>query len=214
MMRNKFKVLVVHDRALVRYCLRRLLRADTDIEQVGEAGNTAEALTAIRTQAWDVVVLAIDLQEGSALDALRRIKKDKPALPVLILTVLPEENFGIRALKAGASGFLSESTVTDELIVAVRRVVDGGAYVSPALALQLASRFQGQVNEPVHEHLSDREIIVLCAIARGKKLVQIAHELHLSAKTITTYRRRLLGKLGIRSNPELVRYAVEHRLIV
>lgn len=213
MLGKKLNVLVVHQRALVRYCIRRLLSAQADMGVVGEAGNAAQVLAAARKDDWNVVVMDIDLPEGNALDVVRRIKKDKPELPVLVVTMLPEENFGMRSLKAGASGYLTQDNVTNELPVAIREVVAGGAYVSPALALQLATLFRGEARVSVHDHLSDREITVLRAIATGKKLAQIASELHLSSKTITTYRRRLLGKLGIRTNPELVRYAVEHRLI-
>jgi DNA-binding NarL/FixJ family response regulator len=141
------------------------------------------------------------------------IRLEKSDLPILILTLYSEAQYGMRALRAGASGYLTKGSAPDDLVVAIRKVVEGGAYVSPALALQLAHRLKYGVQESLHELLSNRELTVLCAIARGKQLAQIASELHLSAKTVTTYRSRVLEKLGKHSNTELALYAAEHGLI-
>lgn len=210
---DKLKILIVDDHALVRSGVRRILHDEPDIEVVGEADNATQALKRVRSEEWDVVVMDINMPGQNALDVLRLMKIEKPELPVLILTMYPENQYAMRALKDGASGYVTKSSAPDHLISAIRKVVEGGAYISSTLAMQLANQLRSKPKETLDDLLSDREFSVLCAIAEGKPLSQIANELSLSAKTITTYRARLLGKLGMRTNTELVRYAIEHGLI-
>ena len=210
---DALKILVVDDHALVRYGISRLLRDEPHIDDVGEAETADQALKRIREEAWDAVVMDINMPGKSAFDALRLIKQEKPRLPVLILTMHAEEVYAMRALKDGASGYLTKASAPDHLVAALHKIVAGGAYVSANLALQLATQLRSKTFDNLHELLSDREINVLCDIAGGKPLAQIAEELHLSAKTITTYRRRVLDKLQVHSNAELARYAIEHGLI-
>ena len=155
----------------------------------------------------------INMPGQNSLDVLRLIKLEKPELPVLILTMYPESQYALRALKDGASGYITKQSAPDNLIQAIHKVTEGGAYVSPTLALKLAGQLRTKPKETLFDLLSAREFTVLCAIAEGKQLAQIADELNLSAKTITTYRTRVLNKIGMRSNTELIRYALEHGLI-
>jgi two-component system, NarL family, invasion response regulator UvrY len=211
--KGALRILIVDDHALVRSGIQRILADEPDIEFVGEADTAAQGLKRVRSEEWDVVVMDINMPGQNALDVLRHIKLEKPDLPVLILTMYPENQYAMRALKDGASGYLTKASAPDSLIVAIHKVNEGGAYVSPSLALQLAGQLRSKPKETLYDLLSDREFTVLCAIADGKQLAQIAEELNLSAKTITTYRTRVLNKLGMHSNTELIRYALEHRLI-
>ena len=213
MNQGRLKILVVDDHALVRYGVRRLLLDEPDVQRVDEADTADRALQRVREEAWDVVIMDISMPGQSALDVLRLIKLERPDLPVLILTMHPEQNYALRALKDGASGYLTKTSAPDHLVSAIRKVVAGGAYLSATLAMQLTAQLRSKPVETLYELLSDREISVLCAIAQGEPLAQIAEELHLSAKTITTYRRRVLDKLHMHSNAELARYALEHALI-
>jgi two-component system, NarL family, invasion response regulator UvrY len=211
--RDKLKVLIADDHALVRSGLKRLLSDERDIESVTEVENSGQALKRVREEDWDVVIMDINMPGQNVFDVLHLIKTEKPELPVLILTMHPEGSYAVRALKEGASGYITKNSAPDHLISAIRKVVEGGAYLSPALALQLASRLRTKPKETLHELLSNRELSVLCSIAEGKHLSEIADELNLSAKTITTYRTRVLSKLGMHTNTELTRYALEHGLI-
>ncbi len=213
MSKGALRILIVDDHALVRSGIQRILADEPDIEFVGEADTAAQGLKRVRSEEWDVVVMDINMPGQNALDVLRHIKLEKPDLPVLILTMYPENQYAMRALKDGASGYLTKASAPDSLIVAIHKVNEGGAYVSPSLALQLAGQLRSKPKETLYDLLSDREFTVLCAIADGKQLAQIAEELNLSAKTITTYRTRVLNKLGMHSNTELIRYALEHGLI-
>jgi two-component system, NarL family, invasion response regulator UvrY len=211
--RDKLKILVVDDHALVRSGIRRILQDEPDIELVGEADSAIHGLKRVRGEEWDVVVMDINMPGQNGLDVLRLIKLDKPDLPVLILTMYPENQYAMRALKDGASGYVTKASAPDHLIAAIHKVIEGGAYVSPGLAMQLATQLRSKPKETLHDLLSAREFSVLCAIAAGKPLAEIANELNLSAKTITTYRARVLSKLGMTTNTELVRYALQHGLI-
>jgi two-component system invasion response regulator UvrY len=211
--RKKIKILVVDDHALVRYAIRRLLLGDPDVEFVAEAENVTQALKCVREDALDVVTMDIRFPDQNGLDGLLRIKRAKPQLLVLMVTMCPEEQYAMRAIKGGASGYLHKSDSPDQLITAIHRIVEGGAYVSDAITMQLAAQLRSKSKGTHHELFSDREFAVLCAIAEGKSLTQIAGDSNLSAKTVTTYRKRVLDKLGMHSNTELVRYALEHGLV-
>jgi two-component system invasion response regulator UvrY len=178
----------------------------------GEARNAQEALDLVWKQPWDVVVLDITMPGRSGLDVLREIKKFKPKLPVLVLSMHPENQFAVRVLKSGASGYMTKESAPDELVGAVKKVLAGGRYVSNALAENLAASLSVNQKAP-QEKLSDREFQVLRLIASGKMITDIAHELSLSVKTISTYRSRILEKMGMKNNAELMHYAIQHRLV-
>ncbi len=210
---NPLNILLVDDHALVRSGIRLLLHDEMDIGRVEEADTATQALQWMRKEDWDVVIMDINMPGQNALSVLHLIKHEKPDLPVLILTMYSERQYALRALKEGASGFITKVSAPDTLITAIRKVVDGGAYVSPTLALLLAQNLRSKPKETLYDLLSDREFSVLCAIAEGKHLSQIGIDLNLSAKTISTYRTRVLNKLGMNTNTELVRYAVSNELI-
>ena len=162
---------------------------------------------------YDIVVLDISMPGLNGLDILKQMKRESPKLPTLILSMHPEEQYAIRALRAGASGYLTKESVPDQMISAIRKIVGGRKYISPTLAEKLASYLETDIEKPPHETLSDREYQTMLMIARGKKLVDIAEELFLSHKTISTYRSRILEKMKMKSNSELIHYAIKNRLV-
>lgn len=207
------KVLIADDHPIVRQGLRQILAGTTDMEVVGEAVNGQEALDQVRLGGWDVLVLDITMPGRSGFDILKDLKHEQPHLPVLVLSIHAEEQLAVRVLKAGASGYLTKENAPDELVKAIRKVVGGGRYISPGLAESLAFGLDAASDRPRHEALSDREFQVMQLMAGGKTLAEIAEELSLSAKTVSTYRTRLLEKLDIKTNAELIRYALENELI-
>lgn len=213
MNKRKIKVLVVDDHALVRYGIRRLLQEEPDISLVGEAEGTPQALKLLKEDTWDAVTMDLKMPGQCGLDGLLATKRAHPDLPILIVTMYPEEQYAMRTLKAGASGYLHKSCAPDHLVTAIHKIVNGGIYLSNALTVQLAVQQPTRAKEKPHQLFSDREFAVLCEIADGKPLTQIAIDSKLSPKTITTYRKRVLSKLGLQSNSDLVRYAIEHDLI-
>ncbi len=178
----------------------------------GEARNAQETLDLVWKQEWDVVVLDITMPGRSGLEVLSEIKKTKPRLPVLVLSVHPENQFAVRVLKSGASGYMTKETAPEELVGAVKKVLAGGRYVSTALAETLAGSLSESKRAP-QEKLSDREFQVLRLIASGKMVTDIAREMSLSVKTISTYRSRLLAKMGMKNNAELMYFAIQHKLV-
>lgn len=207
------RVLVADDHAVVRHGLKQILSEESDILEVGEAGSVAEALRLGREAEWDVVILDITMPDGSGLDILRELKHQKPHLPVLVLSVHSEDQYALRVMRSGAAGYLTKECAPQELIEAVRRVVSGGKYIGLDLAERLAEVLVGDREAQPHEQLSDREFQVLCLIGSGKSAGEIAEELSLSPKTISTYRRRVLDKMHMTGNGELTRYVLEHHLI-
>lgn len=179
----------------------------------GEARNAHEALDLIWKEPWDVVVLDITMPGRSGLEVLREIKKSKPRLPVLVLSMHPENQFAVRVLKRGASGYMTKESAPDELVGAIKKVLGGGRYVSTSLAEKLATYVSTDTPQAPQELLSDREFQVLRLIASGKLVSEIAKELSLSVKTISTYRTRILEKMGLRNNAELMHYAMQHQLL-
>jgi two-component system invasion response regulator UvrY len=207
------RVLLADDHPVVRQGVKRLLMEGVEPAVVGEAQDTAEVMRLVREQEWDVVVLDISMP-GNGLDALKQIRQEKPRLPVLVLSVHPEDQYAVRVLKAGASGYVTKDSSPDELKKAIRRVAQGGKFVSAALAEKLAAGLGGRGEAGSgHEALSDREYQVLCMIASGKTVSEIGRELGLSVKTISTYRARILKKLSLRNNTELARYGIQHQLV-
>lgn len=200
------------DHAVVRQGLKQILTEAFARATYGEARNAQEALELVWKHDWDVVVLDITMPGRSGLDVLREIKKSKPRLPVLVLSMHPENQFAVRVLKSGASGYMTKETAPGELVGAVKKVLAGGRYVSNALAENLAASLSASQKAP-QEKLSDREFQVLRLIASGKMVSDIARELSLSVKTISTYRSRILEKMALKNNAELMHYAIQHRLV-
>ena len=207
------RILITDDHAVVRKGLLQILRDDFKKAEFVEAGNATEALDRIRKENWDIVVLDITMPGRSGLEALKEIKEARPKLPVLVLSMHPEDQFAVRVLKAGASGYMTKESAPDELVGAVRKIVAGGRYVSPALAEKMASYLAIDTLKPPHERLSDREFVVLRMIASGKTVSRVAEELSLSVKTVSTYRVRILEKMGMASNAELTHYAIKNQLV-
>src|SRR5919205_2521757 len=202
------RVLIADDHAIVRRGLRQILADEYRALVVGEAANAAEALSLARARDWDAIVLDISMPGRSGLDVLKELKHLRPRTPVLILTAHPEEQYALRVLKAGAAGYMTKECAPEHLVGAVRKVMGGGRYISPTAAEILAASFGCDPEAQPHESLSDREYQVLCLIASGKTVGQIAGELALSPKTVSTYRARVLEKTGMKNNAELTRYAI------
>lgn len=208
-------IVIADDHALVREGLKRTLRKNsTDIDVINEAGNAAELMDVLNEELPDLLILDITMPGKNGLDALKELKQFYPNLPVLILSMHPEERYAIRALKAGAFGYLTKSSIPDELVKAIKRVVtDKKKYISSSVAEQLAQNVGMDVNKSLHETLSDREFQVMRMIASGKKVKEIADDLSLSVRTVHTYRARVLDKMKLKSNVELTRYAIENNLV-
>ena len=179
----------------------------------GEARNAQEALTLMEREKWDVGVLDVTLPGRSGLEVLKEMKRLRPQMPVLILSMHPEDQFAVRMLKAGAAGYLTKESAGEELVGAIEKVVGGGRYISASLAERMASYLNTDVQKAPHEQLSDREFLVLRMIASGKTVSQIGLELNLSVKTISTYRSRILEKMHLKNNAQLVHYAVSRKLV-
>ena len=180
---------------------------------LGEATTSPEVLTKVRQQHYDLVLLDITLPGRGGLEVLKELKHDYPKLPVLILSMHPEDQFGARVLKAGAAGYMTKESAPEILVNAIRKVHGGGKYVSPSLAEKLAFDLEIDTNRPLHERLSDREYQVMCMIASGKTVSEVAKELSLSVKTISTHRARILEKMKMRTNAQLTHYAVKNQLV-
>jgi len=207
------KVLVADDHAVVRKGLKQIVSETSDIVIADEASNGREVLNKVRKGNFDVIVLDISLPDGSGLHVLKHIKSLRPEVPVLILSIHPEDQYGIRALKAGASGYLTKESAPCELVRAVRKVAQGRKYITSSLAERLAFNLGIDAEKPPHEILSNREYEVMCMIASGKTVTKIAEELSLSVKTISTYRSRILAKMQMQKNAELTYYAIKRGLI-
>lgn len=207
------KVLIADDHPVVRHGLKQILATDTDMMVVGEAKNGNEAMDLARRLEWDVAVLDYSMPGRSGLELLAEIKREFPQRPVLVLSMHPEELHARRVLKAGGAGYMNKESAGEELAAAIRKVVNGGRYVSAALAERLAVELAPEAQKPPHETLSDREYRVMWLLASGKPINRIAKEMFLSPSTVSTYRVRILRKLGLSSNAELVQYAVKHQLI-
>ena len=207
------KVLIADDHPVVRQGLKQMLSADPEVNVVGEARDGDEAFELAHRLDWDVAVLDYSMPGRGGVELLSDVKHDYPDRAVLILSIYPEDPHGLRALKAGAAGYITKESAGDELTAAVKKVATGGRYVSTALAEKLASRLTPEQERPPHERLSDREYRVMWLLASGKTLHQIAEEMLLSPSTVSTYRGRILKKLNLNTNVDLVHYAMKHRLI-
>jgi len=207
------KVLITDDHAVLRRGLKQILEDGFGKIQFGDAANAGEAIAQVAREHWDLVVLDITMPGRSGLDALKEIKTLKPNMRVIVLSVHSEDQFAVRVLKAGASGFLNKDSAPEELVKAVRKVLAGGRYVSASLAEKLAMKLDKPGDQLPHQTLSDREFQVLRMIGSGKTVSEIAQDLSLSVKTVSTYRSRILEKMNLNTNAELTRYSFEHKLV-
>jgi two-component system invasion response regulator UvrY len=206
-------VVVVDDHAVVREGLKRIIAESGGMTVSGEAADGYEAMQVIRKEPCDVVLLDITMPNKSGLDVLKELHAESPRLPVLVLSMHPEDQYAVRVLRAGAAGYVTKESAPAKLVQAIRKVVRGGKYVSPSLAEKLVYDLGSETDKAPHEILSDREYQVLCMIASGKTVTQIAEELSLSVKTISTYRVRILEKLKMNNNAEITRYAIKEGLV-
>lgn len=207
------RVLVADDHPIVREGLKQILSDTSDILVVGEAESGQAVLNSTSKHHYDIVLLDISMPGRDGLEVLRELKQHKPKLPVLILSMYPEEHYAVRVLRGGASGYLTKSSAPDELISAIRKVASGRKYISSTLAERLTYELDRDADKPVHEILSDREYQVMFMIATGKSVKEIGEELNLSVKTVSTYRARILAKLNMKNNAEIVLYAVQNKLV-
>lgn len=207
------KILIADDHAIVRQGLRQIVTSDNQMTIVGEAANGNDLLNMIRKTPTDVVILDISMPGRNGLETLKELKRDYPALPVIILSMHPEDQYGVRVFKAGAAGYMNKETAPEELVTAIKKVYRGGKYISAQLGELLAAHIQGNHHSEPHKSLSDRELEVFNSLAGGKTVGQISEELNLSVKTISTYRTRILEKMGMTHNAELIRYAFDYKLL-
>jgi two-component system, NarL family, invasion response regulator UvrY len=207
------RILIADDHAVFRRGLKETIGEVFPRVAFGEANSAQETLGHVRLHDWDIVILDISMPGKSGLDILNDLKRLRPKLPILLLSMHPEEQYARRALRSGASGYLTKESVPEELKLAVRKIVAGGRYVSASLAEKLANDLRSGVEVPVHELLSDREFQVLRMIASGKTVKEIAEEIDLSVKTVSTYRARILEKTGLRTTADLIRYAFQAQLV-
>lgn len=207
------KVLIADDHPIVRRGLRDVLADVGDIFIGGEASSAAEVVQLVREQRWDVVVLDISMPGGNGIELIDVIRRERPEARVLILTVFSEEQYAVRAIRAGAAGFLTKESAAEKLIEAIVKIANGGRYVTPELAETLASMLAGETSGQPHERLSDREFEILKMLASGRTVSQVAQELALSVKTVSTHRTRILRKMNMKTNAELTHYAVRRGLV-
>src|SRR5262245_43332978 len=206
------RVFVADDHALFREGVKSLLAEEPDLVVAGEAGTAKETLQRIRTESWDVLLLDISLPDGSGIDLLRQIRPHKPNLPILILSMHPEEQFAVNLLRAGANGYITKDAVPQQVVQAIRTLLQGRKYISPAVAHMLAEDI-GSDHRPLHEQLSEREFQVFFKLAAGHSVGDIAEELFLSNKTVSTYRARVMEQMSAKSNAYLTYYAIKNGLI-
>ena len=212
-MTGGLRILIVDDHPIVRHGLKQTLADAADVGEICEAANGHEALDLVRQRDWDAVVLDIGLPGRGGIDILKDIKRERPRLPVLILSMHPEDQYAIRALRAGAGGYLTKEAATEKLLEAIRRIIAGRRFISPDLAERLAFELTEDNAGPPHASLSDREFEVLRLIATGLAAGDIAERLSLSVKTVSTYRARILEKMRMKNNAELMQYVLTNRLI-
>lgn len=205
--------MITDDHAIVRQGLKQILSETGDISVTGEAENGFQAVRIVRQEVFDVMLLDISLPDRNGIEVLKQVRKEKPELAVLMLSMHNENEFAIRALKAGAAGYLNKQSAPAQLVTAIRQVASGQKYITPALAMELANAITTDTDRPPHASLSDREYQTLCLIAAGKGLTEISEEMCLSPKTVSVYRSRLLEKLKLTNNSELIRYALMHHLV-
>lgn len=207
------RILITDDHAVVRQGLKQILADELAGAKFGEAGDSAQALALLHRDVWDVLILDINMPGRNGFEVLGEVRRSFPLLPVLVLSSTPEDQLGLRAIKGGASGYLNKQTAPEQLVEAVQKVLAGEPFISPALAQKIVAEVRRGSPRPPHEALSDRELQVMKLIVEGRSVKEIAAELSLSGKTISTFRGRAFSKLGVKSDVELSRYIQEHHLI-
>ncbi len=207
------RILIADDHVILRQGLKQILVDEFANARFGEAGDATQALALLHKQTWDVLILDINMPGRNGFEVLDEVKRHFPFLPVLVLSSTPEDQLGLRAIKGGAAGYLNKQTAPEQLVEAVETVLTGDRFITPTLASRLAAEFHRGGDRPSHELLSDRELQVFKLTAAGKSVKEIAAELSLSAKTISTFRSRVFEKLGVKNDVELVRYAQQHGLL-
>ena len=207
------RVLIADDHAVVREGVKRILAEAADLVIAGEASHGQEILAKVATEAWDVVLLDISMPGRNGLEVLQQLRHLRPTLPVLVFSMHPENQYAVRAFQAGAAGYLTKDSIPQELVTAIRKVLQGGRYVSAAMAEYLILEIGHDPSTPLHSGLSNREYQVFCMLASGKTVTKIARELSLSVKTVSTHRGRILAKMRLKTNAELIHYAIRHRLV-
>jgi two-component system invasion response regulator UvrY len=208
------RVLIADDHAVVRKGIKQILVEANRDAHIGEVGSLLELQSSLSEEPWDVVILDLAMPDGNGLDGLKQIKQSHPDVPVLIMSIYPEDQYALRTIRAGASGYLTKESAPEELVQAILKVLAGGEYISNSVEQELVNYARREDDQPLHKALSDREYQVLCLIASGKELKEIASELSLSVKTISTYRARLLDKMNMRTNAELTHYAIQNDLVM
>ncbi len=207
------KIVIADDHDIVRAGLKQIISDTRDMEVTGESGSAEQLIELIKKNDYDVVLLDLKMSGMNGLDAIKHIKLMKPDLPVIVLSMHAEDQYAVRTIKAGASGYITKETASENLVSAIKKAVAGGRYISPALAESLADSIAWGGMETPHEKLTDREFQVMCMIASGKSVSEIASELFLSVKTISTYRQRILGKMNMKNNSELTHYVIKNNLL-
>jgi DNA-binding NarL/FixJ family response regulator len=206
------RVIIADDHPVVQKGLKEIIEEHFDDVEIDISSKGYDLLNKINNNDYDIVLLDISLPDINGLEVLREIKKKKRKIFVLMLSMYPEEQYAVRTLKAGANGYLTKKSASDELVLAVKKILSGRKYVSPAFAEKMMLDFESDTQTPPHENLSDRELQVLCMIGKGKAVKEIAGELHLSSNTVRTYRTRILEKIGVKGTSELIHYAIKHCL--
>jgi two-component system, NarL family, invasion response regulator UvrY len=206
------RILIADDHPLFREGLKHILAGCPDFTVAGEASNGQEVFEKVWKNEYDMVLLDIAMPGTPGLEVLKRLKNEKPKLPILVLSMYPEEQYAVRVIKAGASGYLTKQSASEELITAIRRISGGRKYITSSIAERLADDIEPAAEKPLHDSLSDRELEVFRMIAAGKTTIQMAEGLFLSVKTISTYRSRILEKMQVKTNAELIHYAIKHNM--
>jgi len=206
------RILVVDDHAIVRAGLRQLIADEADLDVMGEAGTAAEAVAKVRAEEWDLVLLDINLPDKGGLEVLKQLKRDKPELPVLIMSMHPEDRFAVQFLRSGASGYVAKHAAPAEMVTALRTVLGGRKYISAEVGEILAGELDVNSDKPLHSTLSEREYQIFYKIASGQPVSKIADELCISVKTVSTYRSRILEKMNMTTTAELMHYALSNDL--
>lgn len=207
------KILIVDDHAIVREGLKQIVAEENDMIVSGEAKDASGLFKLVNAGQFDIAIIDISMPGRSGLDALKDLKKSKPELPVLILSMFSEEQYGLRAIKAGAAGYMKKVSAPNELVSAIRIIVNGGKYINQSLAEKMAEEYVGRAKPQLHERLSDREYQIMCLIATGRTAEEISNDLSISVHTVYTYRNRILDKMQLKSNVELTQYAIQNKLI-
>lgn len=206
-------ILVVDDHALIRKGLKQLLEDSPDLKITGEAATGIQAINMVRAQHFDLMLLDINLPDKHGIEILKQFKNEQPDLKIIVLSMYPEDQYGVRALKAGAMGYINKQSASDVLLNATRQVLSGKKYISETLAEQLLNNLIGESQDLMHQSLSNREYQTLCLMASGKSLSDISEIMNLSPKTVSVYRGRMLAKMGFTNNAEAIHYAITHHLV-